>query len=443
MPSRVMHRNLNGLPLLATMGAQSIISTREEGLIDLSAGAGVTMLGYSSRPIKDAMAKAIRDLPYVHAANWTTEQAEALAIGILARCDGGSFSNGGVAFFNSGAEANEAACKIGAQYFAEIIGRVGTTFFGRRFSYHGNTVFALQLGDSPRKEAYGSWTNRSAVVRFPAFIPSIEKPKDPAMYLRQVLSPLRLELEFNKSQGKGAVVVIETVAGTTTRIEPPTMEYLVGLRSLCNEYDALLVYDEVLSGQYRTGFMAAWCYYARQIAAFGTTNSPPWNITPDMFTMGKGLTGGYFPLSAVVVSEKVLDVLRKGSGKFWHSSTNQNHPIGCAAGVAALGEYQTYHQNIVGLNASMKDMVVPAIRDMPMVLDVVGVGSLWGVRLDSNVPGIAGRVQAYLRGRGVAVYADDGALGGMFMLAPPVCIEWPELQKALERIEECLRSLNY
>ena len=425
--SSLFYRDLKSKPQLAYYSAtELIVDRRYFHYDDLSAGAGIICLGHSNEAIKEAMADQINTLPYVHAMNWTNEPAEELAemlIRLTTRDDPHSkFHGGRVMFLNSGAEAVEAACKLAMQVGYEQ--GYSPWLFGRQFSYHGNTLFTLDLGDHPKKKLF-PYVDRCRVSRFSAYRPTTEQGVDEA------LDRLRFALAVSGSMEQ-PIVVIEPIGGTTIGIEPSSTSYLEVLSGICDDNNATLVYDEVLCGNYRTGELFAYQYY----------NAPE----PDVICLGKGLTGGYFPLSAVIVSRRLIEIIEAHSGKLWHSTTNQNHPIGCVAGIAALQEYERIKSELPAFGRQVQQLAIKQLSHAGC--EVVGVGSLLGVRLDPDLPGLHLAVRQKALANGVVVYTDGGTIdgrGNMVLLAPPYSyrddLNLDALEAALHRLALTIQSV--
>src|SRR5690606_36454177 len=110
-----------------------------------------------------------------------------------------------------------------------------------------------------------------------------------------------------------------TVVGATAGAVPPVADYFRRIREICDRYGVLLILDEVMCGMGRTGTMHA-CEQE--------------GISPDLMTIAKGLGGGFQPIGAVLVSGKIHDAMRDGSGFFQHGHTYMGHPMAAAAGLA-------------------------------------------------------------------------------------------------------------
>jgi adenosylmethionine-8-amino-7-oxononanoate aminotransferase len=141
----------------------------------------------------------------------------------------------------------------------------------------------------------------------------------------------------------------EPVIGTGGMIPPPD-EYWPMIREICDKYDVLLLADEVISGFGRTGKM------------FGCMN---WDLRPDMVSIAKGLTSGYFPLGGAVMNNEVYRTIKEGLGEYvpiLHGFTYNNHPVGCAAGLANLKIIE--EENLVANAAEMGAYLTERLHGM-------------------------------------------------------------------------------
>lgn len=441
--SRVLHRGPR-TPMTATYAAGDYIQFEGDVYADISSGAGITCLGYgdSTRAIKSAMREQLAIVPYVHSGNWTTKPIEDLARMLVDICANGAsahsprhWSNGKAYFLNSGAEAVEAACKLAVQCHREQ-GRTKTPYFiGRENSYHGNTFFTMQLGSHPRKAMYPNIFDTESFGRFSAYKPSWDKPELLDAYRTNRVEELRELLLESQGLDIPCVVVIETIGGTTLGIEPSDAKYLAMVREACSAFDAVLIYDEVLCGNYRTGELFAWQHYQKGIVD---------QLDPDIVVTGKGLTGGLFPLSAVVASGKITEAISTNSNSLWHSTTNMNHPIGGAAGVAALTTYAGAVPTINRMAEWMKAEVVKLLKPHPLVDLVIGEGCLYGIRLNYNVPDLHKQVKIEAFDQELVIYTEGGTVNGkgnFILLAPPYSMTLDKLEKNLRKLLVVLDSV--
>jgi adenosylmethionine-8-amino-7-oxononanoate aminotransferase len=167
-----------------------------------------------------------------------------------------------------------------------------------------------------------------------------------------------------------ALIAEPVIGGTAPAVAPPP-GYWTRVQEILERYEVLLIMDEVLTGFGRTG---------RQFAMqhFG--------ITPDLATCAKGLTSGYAPLGAVVVSKRVADAFRQGSGKLRHSFTYSGHAIGCAAGLAAVRYLNAndLSSRAARLGDHLLDALEARLESHPRVAEVRGLGLLVGIEFEST-----------------------------------------------------------
>src|SRR3954470_60464 len=130
-----------------------------------------------------------------------------------------------------------------------------------------------------------------------------------------------LERAIEKANGEVAGFIFEPVSGATLGAVVPPPGYLQSIAEICRRHGVLLIADEVMTGMGRTG---------RNFAV------EHWDVAPDILVTAKGLSSGYAPLGAVIVSRKVVDAIATGSGAFLHGFTYNAHPISLAAGRAVL-----------------------------------------------------------------------------------------------------------
>lgn len=217
-------------------------------------------------------------------------------------------------FTLGGAEANENAIKIARFYTGRH------KILARYRSYHGATHGALALtGDYRRLPAEPT-------------IPGVVHFLDPFCYRcpfgwtretchRECISHVEEVLSY-EGPDRVAAIIMEGVTGTNGLIVPPD-DYWPRVREICDQYGILLISDEVMSGWGRTG---KW---------FAVDH---WNVVPDIITTAKGITSGYVPLGAVIVSDKIADYFE--DRMLWCGLTYSGHPLACAAGVATLEVYE-------------------------------------------------------------------------------------------------------
>jgi adenosylmethionine-8-amino-7-oxononanoate aminotransferase len=392
----------------------------EEGhrYLDGSGGAYVVNVGHGVSEIADALACQAGTLAYVTGTVFTHDAVEELATEI-ARLSPGDLDL--VYPLCSGSEAVEASLKLARQYWVESGRSRKHKVIAFAPSYHGNTLLALSASSRERyRSVYREWLVE--IVRAPAPYPYRcechgEPPLCPVCTGDAVESTIERE-----GADTIAALIAEPVGGSSTGASVPPPDYWRRIRGICDRHEILLVADEVLTGAGRTGTWSA-------LEAYG--------VVPDLVVLGKGIAGGYVPLSALVAPRRIVDVLARGSGGFLHAQTFSHHATLCAAGVATIKYLRRHH--LIERCAVMGRLLhqrLQELRSLPCVGDVRGRGLLAGIELvqqkDSRQPFPASRrfadsVAASALDQGLIVWPNTGQLedgtGDLVMLAPPFVID--------------------
>ena len=403
--------------------------------LDGCGGAFVVNIGHGVAEVADAMAEQARRLAYVSGMAFTHEAVEELASEVARLCPPGLDY---VYPLSSGSDAVEAGLKLARQFWVES-GRPGKhAVLALTPAYHGNTLLALSASAREHyKTYYREWLVDVARVRAPY---AYRCPCGGAPPFCDACSGAALEESILRlGPERVAAFVAEPVGGSSSGASVPPAGYFARVREICDRYEVLLVADEVLAGSGRTG---SWSALA------------PSGVAADIMVLGKGIAGGYAPLSAVVASARVVDELARGSGAFLHAQTFSHHPVLCAAGVATI-RYIVAH-GLVDRCARMGERLhrrLAALRALPYVGDVRGRGLLAGVELvadrESRRPfaralGVAERVTQAALDAGLVVWPNvghvDGAEGDIVMLAPPFTLSDEEVNELVARLERALAA---
>jgi len=295
---------------------------------------------------------------------------------------------------NSGAEAVETALKVArkwayeskkiAKYDAEIIVAAG--------NFHGRTITIVSFSTEQfYKDAFGPFTPGFKVVTYG----DLEE-------LRNAITPNTAAIMLEPIQGENGVIV-------------PPQGYLAGVAQLCKENNVLFIADEIQTGLCRTGKWFA-CQHE--------------NVRPDILVIGKALSGGMYPVSAVLADEAILGLIQPGE----HGSTFGGSPVAAAVALAALEVLEEGHldQRAEELGAYFMDQLCQI--KSPVVKEVRGKGLLIGVELYPEAGG-ARKYCEMLQKKGIlAKETHDNVI----RFAPPLIIEKKTLDWALKRIAKVL-----
>ncbi len=435
--SHVFYRKLTrSFPRIVRAEGCWLVDDRGKRYLDACGGAYVVNVGHGVQEIADAIACQARQVAYVSATAFTHEPIEQLAAELAATLPGDLDR---LYFLSSGSEAVEAALKLARQYWVESGKPEKRKIIALAPAYHGNTLLALSASARAQYQTmFREWL--VDVRRIPAYYPYRCECRGVAPRCLSC-SGAALEAAIER-EGPDSVAafIAEPVGGSSTGASVPTAEYLRRVREICDRHEVLFVADEILCGAGRTG---TWWAIERA------------GVAPDVMTIGKGISGGYAPLSAVAAPRRILDVLAAGSGGLLHAQTYSHNPVACAAGLAAV-RYLKAHC-LVERCAQMGEVLherLAALRRLPHVGDVRGVGLLAGVEFvadpETRAPfprsrKFAERFTEAAQEAGLVVWPNvghaDGERGDLAMIAPPFVITEPEIDEIVTRFSAALGSV--
>ncbi len=434
----VLYRNLHkSFPLIRSGRGSCLFDINGKKYLDGSGGAAVVNIGHGVKEIAAALSLQAARAAYLSGVQFTHEPVEKLAAAVASFLP---FRDGKVFFLTSGSEAIEASVKLARQYWVEIGQPERYRVISLRPSYHGNTLAALSL--SARKhyqETFRPLLLRSAKIPAPY---CYRCPWDLAPPDCGVKCAHELEKAIERiGREKVAAFIGEVIGGSSTGASVPPAAYWETVRKICDRNKVILITDEVMTGAGRTGKWLA-CRH------FG--------LVPDIVVMGKGLTSGYFPLSAVAAKAALLEPIFKHGKNFLHAQTFAHHPVGCAAGLAAI-EYLKDHSLVARSGRAGKALMrrLQKLLDHPHVGDVRGKGLLLGVEFvrDKKKKTPFPREKKYAEtfiaealDRGLVLWPNigqaDGRNGDLVMIAPPFIIREDEVSEMLEKIESTLAEME-
>jgi len=432
--THVFHRDPRKIMPTAVRGdGVYIIDATGKRYLDASGGAAVSCLGHSHPRIIDAIIRQAKALEYAHTSFFTTEAAEALADHLVEQAPEGLNH---VYFVSGGSEAVEAALKLARQYFLEIGQPSRHRFIARRQSYHGNTLGALAIGGNAwRREPFRPLLIEAHHVSPCYAYRGLAEGESLDAYSVRLATELEEKI-MELGPDTVAAFVAETVVGATLGAVPPTADYFRRVRAVCDKYDILLIQDEVMSGMGRTGYLFA-CEED--------------GIVPDIIAIAKGLGGGYQPIGAMMVSDRIYSAIVQGTGFFQHGHTYLAHAISCAAALEVQKTIvdEDLLSNVIDRGNQLDDALRGLLGDHPHVGDIRGRGLLRGIEIvqdrGTKTPFDPARrthakIKAEAMARGLLVYpmggTIDGRQGDHVMLAPPFTSNSGEISIIAERLAD-------
>lgn len=359
--------------------------------IDFAGGIAVTALGHCHPALVAALHKQSETLWHVSNV-FTNEPALRLAKKLI----DATFAER-VFFANSGAEANEAAFKLARRYATERFSPYKTKIISFYNSFHGRTLFTVSVGGQAKySDGFGP------------------KPADIVHVPFNDLAAVKAVMDDHT-----CAVVLEPVQGEGG-ITPADADFLRGVRELCDNYNALLVFDEVQCGMGRTGALFTYMNYG---------------VVPDILTTAKALGGG-FPISAMLTTADIASVLSVGT----HGTTYGGNPLACAVAEAALDIINT-PEVLAGIQ-QRRDLFVGYINEINqqygIFSEVRGQGLLLGVALK---PEYHGRARDFLHAaaeKGVMIL---NAGPDVIRFAPSLVIEPADIAQGMAQFAQAVKAV--
>jgi adenosylmethionine-8-amino-7-oxononanoate aminotransferase len=403
--------------------------------LDACGGAFVANVGHGVAEIASAIGHQAGRLGYVNGTAFTHDPVEELAAEI-ARLSTGDLEL--VYPLGSGSEAVEAALKLARQYWIESGRSAKRKVLTLTPSYHGNTLLALSASARPHYTAFfADWMVE--VLRVPAPYSYRCECRGKPPYCAGCSGVAVEAAILEAGPDSVAALIAEPIGGSSTGASVPQAGYWARVREACHRHEVLLVADEVLTGAGRTGTWSA---------------LEPYGVVPDIMTLGKGIAGGYVPLSAVVTTRAIAGALARGTGSLAHAQTFSHHPVLCAAGVATLRYLR--QGRLIERGADMGRLLhrrLAELLDLPLVGDVRGRGLLAGIEFVADretrapMPRSAEFAEAFTQAAldgGLVVWPNvghaDGRNGDLVMLAPPFIVTEDQIEEIAVLFTRALRD---
>ncbi len=394
-------------------------------LLDGLAGLWCVNVGYNCVAIVEAVHKQMESLPFYPSFFNSTTEAPIRVAEFLARRAPERTQH--VIFSNSGSEANETALKA-IRAYRKLRGQSGKyKILSRTFAYHGVTLATTSMTGLPT--CYEPFDlPLQGFVHVPGPHPyGVKSPMDPEAYGKWCIGETT-RIIAEEGADTIAAMFVEPVQGAGGVIPPPP-GYLLELRELLRKNDILFVADEVITAFGRLGDWFA---------------STLWKLDPDIITLAKGLTSGYLPMGATIVSDEISETLF-GGGYFAHGFTYSGHPT-CAA--AALANLETIDG--LGLIPRVRDDVGPYFQEKlhsfaghPAVAEIRGVALIGALELVPR-PG-ATHVANTLGVRASNLVREEGVIvrgiRDLIAMAPPLIITRAEIDQMFDSVRRGLDRL--
>jgi adenosylmethionine-8-amino-7-oxononanoate aminotransferase len=424
------------VPTIVRGAGAYIFDTNGRKYLDGLSGLFVVQAGHGRAELAEAAAKQAKELAFFPLWSYAHPNAIELA-DRLADYAPGDLNK--VFFTTGGGEAVETAWKLAKQYFKLTGKPMKHKVISRNIAYHGTTQGALSITGIPDAKKY-----------FEPLVPGAHKVPNTNFYRAEEITGVPALAQDETAFGRWAADQVEqailmegadTVAAVFVEpvqnsggCFPPPPGYFQRLREICDTYDVLLVSDEVICAFGRLGKMFA---------------CDKFDYIPDIITCAKGMTSGYSPIGAAIVSDRIAAPFYEGTNYFPHGYTFGGHPVSSAVALANLDlfEKEGLNQHVLDNEGAFRS-TLEKLKDLPIIGDVRGDGYFYGLELvkdkatkltfdeDESERLLRGFLSKALFDNGLYCRADDRG-DPVVQLAPPLICD----QSHFDEIEQILRSV--
>ncbi|MFD6438546.1 aspartate aminotransferase family protein [Peribacillus sp. NPDC060186] len=406
--------------------------------IDGSSGAVTASIGHGVIDVVEAMTEQASKVSFAYRSHFTSEAAETLAEKLSELAPGDinwSF------FVNSGSEATETAMKIAIQHWQEKGYERKNRIVSRWTSYHGITMGALSMS--------GHVSRRKRFVPLLEDFPSISAPycyrcpySESSGCKLQCANELETSIQRLGSENIAAFIA-EPIIGASAGAVTPRDGYYQRIKEICERYDILFIADEVMTGLGRTGKMFAMEH---------------WGVTPDIIALGKGMSAGYTPIAATLVSDRVMEPILKGSNSIMAGHTYSANPLSAAISLEVLSYIE--RMDLVQAAEEKGNYLLEKLHGLAKRFDIIGdvrgKGLLLGLEFVSNrssktpfdlQDGITTRIVNKAFEKGLLIYPASGAIEGIagdaVIISPPLVITNEEIDSLVKILEASIEELQH
>ncbi|EOW0744485.1 TPA: adenosylmethionine--8-amino-7-oxononanoate transaminase [Proteus mirabilis] len=410
-PYTSMSNPLPAYPIVSAKGVELTLANGNQ-LIDGMSSWWAAIHGYNHPELNTAITEQLAAMSHVMFGGITHPPAVALCRKLLAitpaplEC---------IFLADSGSVAVEVAIKMALQYW-QAKGEKRQRIVALKRGYHGDTFGAMSVCDP----------DNSMHSLYKGYLPNhlfVEAPKTGFYQPWDATDIDALRTTLAQHHQHIAAVMLEPIVQGAGGMRIYHPEYLTQARALCDEFNVLLIADEIATGFGRTGKLFA-CEHA--------------GISPDIMCVGKALTGGYMTLSATLTTRHIADTISQGdAGCFMHGPTYMGNPLACAVANASLSLLEQGHwvNQVAQIEAQLKTELLP-LKQAKSVKDVRVLGAIGVVEMVEPVN--MAKLQKYFVDEGVWIRP----FGQLIYIMPPYIISPEKLTKLTQAIEKAVNLTN-
>ncbi|MFD1781429.1 aspartate aminotransferase family protein [Fredinandcohnia salidurans] len=421
-------------PMISHGDGIYLYDTNGKRYIDGSSGAITASIGHGVKEIIEEIENQAHKISFVYRSQFTSEPAEKLAQKLSDLAKGGEYWS---FFVNSGSEATETAMKIAIQHWQEKGIKGKNKILSRWMSYHGITIGALSMS--------GHTGRRARFVQLLEDYPTIQPPycfRCPfnATYPDcNHMCATELEQAINRIGAEHiAAFIAEPIIGAAGGAIVPPPGYYQVIKKICEKHNILFIADEVMTGMGRTGKMFALEH---------------WDTHADIIALGKGMSAGYTPIAATLVSEKVMEPIQKGSKLIMSGHTYSANPQSTAVALAVVNYIETH--NLVEKSAKNGKYLNTKLQELQkkhqIIGDVRGKGLMCGIEFVSDMItkfpfnkeiDLTSLVVSQGQNNGLLLYPAaagiEGVGGDAILVAPPLTITTEQIDELIQLLDQTL-----
>lgn len=410
-PYTSMSNPLPAYPIVSAKGVELTLANGKQ-LIDGMSSWWAAIHGYNHPELNTAVTEQLAAMSHVMFGGITHPPAVALCRKLLAitpaplEC---------IFLADSGSVAVEVAIKMALQYW-QAKGEKRQRIVALKRGYHGDTFGAMSVCDP----------DNSMHSLYKGYLPNhlfVEAPKTGFYQPWDATDIDALRTTLAQHHQHIAAVMLEPIVQGAGGMRIYHPEYLTQARALCDEFNVLLIADEIATGFGRTGKLFA-CEHA--------------GISPDIMCVGKALTGGYMTLSATLTTRHIADTISQGdAGCFMHGPTYMGNPLACAVANASLSLLEQDHwvNQVAQIEDQLKTELLP-LKQVKSVKDVRVLGAIGVVEMVEPVN--MAKLQKYFVDEGVWIRP----FGQLIYIMPPYIISPEKLTKLTQAIEKAVNLTN-
>lgn len=403
--------------------------------LDAVGGLWCVNVGYGRKELADCMQTAAQQLAYYHSFSGASNPSEIQLASRLIKLTEGRMSK--VFFGSSGSDANDTLIKIAWQYFHLKGQPQKRKIIARQQAYHGTSISTASLtGIESFHKGFGLPLPEVIRVSCPHFWRFAKPSQTEVEYTDQLIEEIDKTIQLNGAENIAAFIAEPIIAAGG--VIPPPVGYFQKLKACLERYDILLICDEVVCGFGRLGHTFGADYY---------------HIEADMMATAKGLTSGYFPLSAAFINDKIWQVLLSHAdqmGNFAHGYTYSGHPVGCAVAMANLDIIERDQLiDYAAVQGAYLHQQLARLLNLPAVAEIRGVGLLAGIQLVSDkqqktlcnpADQIPAKIAAACFKQGLIVRPLPSV--SSLALSPPFTIVAEQIDFIIETLEKAISSVT-